>query len=72
MARAWREGILFWKPGEAFQKECQITWAVMVLIFILVILPLLLKSTYYGVIGLILYLFLLGFVNFGLKKLSES
>ena len=70
--RSWLEGMLYWKSEEPFRKQGWIVRAVMALLFFLLVFPLYRRSSFYGTIGLLLFLFFLGLVNFGLKKLCES
>lgn len=65
-------GMTFWKSTGPFKTECMIVRGILALVFLMVVLPLLIKSSVYGTTSLVFYLIALGYANFGLKKLSES
>jgi hypothetical protein len=70
--RAWWYGILFWKPAKPFHTECFIVWFVMLVLFFTIIPKMANKSNMHGWCATIVYIIILGYVNFGLKKLTES
>ena len=70
--RTWKLGILYWENREPFRRESQITRGVMLLLFLFGVIPLWIRSKLYGTLSFAIYILLLGFVNYGLKKLSES